>query len=253
MKAGLKKRIDHLVGKAVHDWDMIRGNDKILVGVSGGLDSQVLLKILYDLKKKAPVRFEILPVHIDVGFDNFLGTRLKDCIDKDYCSLKLELVRENYGLLAHSDKNRENPCFLCSRLKRKKLFEIAEENGCAKIALGHHKDDLIETLFLNIFYAGKIGTMKPRQSFFNGVFDIIRPLAYVEKKDISLFAEKFGLPEFATPCPSAGKTKRSQVRKMLEGLYSHNEHIKGNIFRAMSNVAADYLLGAENDRYPEPT
>jgi len=251
LRAGLKKRIDHLVGKAIHDWDMIRENDRILVGVSGGQDSQALLKILYDLQKKAPVRFEILPVHLDVGFKGSFASQLKDYIDKGYGSLRVEF--EDYGLLAHSNENRKNPCFLCSRLKRKKLFEIAEENRCGKIALGHHKDDIIETLFLNIFYAGKIGTMKPRQSFFNGVFDIIRPLAYVEKKDISLFAEKAGLPEFISTCPSSGKTRRTQVRQMLERLYSHNKHIKGNIFRAMSNVAADYLLGAENDRYPEPT
>ena len=251
MKIGLEKRINHLVGKAVHDWDMILENERILVGISGGRDSQILLDILFSLKKRAPVNFDILPVYIDAGFEGSFAKDLKVYIENAYGALKIEY--KNYGVLAHSDKNRENPCFLCSRLRRKRLFEIAKENNCKKIALGHHKDDIIETLFMNICYAGKIGTMKPRQSFFKGALDIIRPLSYVEKKDITLFGQMFKLPEFVNNCPSADKTKRKEIRSLLETLYKHNKHIKGNIFRAMSNVATDYLLDTKNDRYSKST
>lgn len=243
MKAGLKKKINREIGKAVHEWKMVEKGDRILVGISGGLDSQTLLHRLFSLKKKAPIPFEIFPVHIDPGFEGPFSKRLQAYIEKLYGSLKVEYT--NYGTLAHSDENTENPCFLCSRLRRKRLFEIAESLGCKKIALGHNKDDIIETLFINIFYAGKIGTMKPRQSFFKGTLDIIRPLSYVEKKDIRAFCECYDLPEFKNNCPSADKTKRGEVRTMLETMYKHNKHIKGNIFRAMSNVVPEYLLDAK--------
>jgi len=251
LKTGLKKRIDHAVGKAIHDWDMILENERILVGISGGKDSQAMLNLLFSLKKKAPVHFDILPVYIDAGFEGSFADTLKDYIETAYGELKIDYT--DYGVIAHSDKNRENPCFLCSYLRRKRLFEIAKETGCQKIALGHNKDDIIETLFINIFYAGKIGTMKPKQSFFNGALDIIRPLSYVEKKDIALFGQRLNLPEFVNNCPSANMTKRSEIRSMLETLYKHNKHIKGNIFRAMSNVATEYLLDTKNDRYTKST
>ncbi|MCP3873165.1 MAG: tRNA 2-thiocytidine(32) synthetase TtcA [Desulfobacteraceae bacterium] len=251
MKTSLKKRIDHAVGKAIHDWDMILEDEKILVGLSGGKDSQVLLNLLFSLKTRAPVNFEILPVHIDAGFEGSFAKELSQFVDNTYGNLKVEYT--DYGMIAHSKENTENPCFLCSRLRRKRLFEIAKEQGCQKIALGHNKDDIIETLFINIFYAGRIGTMKPRQSFFDGALDIIRPLSYVEKKDITLFGKMFELPEFVSNCPSANRTKRGEIRDMLEKLYKHNKHIKGNIFSAMSNVATDYLLDTKNDRYSKST
>ncbi len=247
MKTGLKKRINRAVGKAIHDWDMIRENDKILVGVSGGRDSMALLALLFSLQKRAPIKFDILPVHIDAGFEGSFAKELEQFIVNAYGPLEIEY--NNFGVLAHSEKNRENPCFLCSRLRRKRLFEIAEQRGCKKIALGHNKDDIIETLFINICYSGKIGTMKPRQSFFNGALDIIRPLSYVEKKDIIEFGKLLNLREFKNNCPSADKTKRGEIRQLLETLYKNNKHIKGNIFRAMSNVATDYLLDIKHDQH----
>ncbi len=240
MKNSLKKRMDHAVGKAIFDWNMIRDNEKILVGISGGNDSQVLLNILFSLKKKAPVDFEILPVYVDAGFEGSFAGELGQYVEDSYGPLKIEY--KDYGILAHSQENTENPCFMCSRMRRNRLFEMAKEEGCQKIALGHHKDDIIETLFINMFYSGKIATMKPRQSFFDGTLDIIRPLSYVEKKDIVPFAQSIGLPEFKNNCPSADKTKRTEIRHMLEDLYRHNKNIKGNIFRSMRNIVPEYLL-----------
>ncbi|MCG8689371.1 MAG: tRNA 2-thiocytidine(32) synthetase TtcA [Desulfobacterales bacterium] len=244
MSKGVTKRINHLFGKAIHEWKMISDNDRILVGISGGKDSLTLFHLLVSFKKKAPIEFDLYPVHIDPGFDGSFADELKtyvdSCIQND--GQKLLVEKTDYGTVAHSEENRENPCFLCSRLRRKHLFELAEELGCKKIALGHNKDDLIETLFINIFYAGKIGTMKPNQSFFKGTLDIIRPLSYVEKDDIIRLSRILDFPDFENPCPSAGVTKRGEVREMLEKIYRHNKHIKGNIFRAMGNVASDYLL-----------
>jgi tRNA 2-thiocytidine biosynthesis protein TtcA len=238
--SSLTKKINHAVGKAIHDWQMISENDKILVAVSGGKDSQTLLHILFSFQKKSPIKFDLIPVHIDAGFDGSFAKDLAGFIATRYMEPRIEY--KNYGVLAHSDENTENPCFLCSRLRRRRLFEIAEKEGCKKIALGHNKDDIIETLFINICYAGKISTMKPVQSFFGGILDIIRPLSYVEKNDINRYCEKYNLPGFKNNCPSAGTTKRLEIREMLENLYHHNSHIKGNIFRSMSNVAQDYLL-----------
>lgn len=251
-RRGLKKRIDHAVGKTIFDWDMIQENDRILVGISGGKDSQALLNILFSLKKKAPIDFDILPVHIDAGFEGSFSKDLAAFVESTYGgSVKIEYT--DFGVVAHSEQNRENPCFLCSRLRRARLFALAKENNCKKIALGHNKDDIIETLFLNMFYSGKIGTMKPRQSLFDNTLDIIRPLSYVEKKDITSFCRMVELPVFKNNCPSAEKTKRSEIRDLLETLYKQNKNIKGNIFRAMSNVATDYLLDTKHDRHPKST
>ncbi len=240
MARSLKKKVFHTVGKAVDDWDMIREGDRILLGISGGNDSQALLAILAGLNERAPVRFEVIPAYIDPGFDPSFGPELEAHAFPFFGDCHIEYT--DFGLRAHSSENRKNPCFLCSRLRRKRLFEIAMEKDCKKIALAHNKDDIIETFFINIFYSGKTGTMKPNQSFFNKTVDVIRPLAYTEKKDISAFCRHSGLPEFENRCPSARVSKRSRVREMLETVYQDNEHVKGNIFRAMGNVASDYLL-----------
>tara|TARA_B100000614_G_C14431867_1_gene446477 strand:- start:48 stop:782 length:735 start_codon:yes stop_codon:yes gene_type:complete len=240
LNKGLKKKLNHGLGKAIEEWRLISDKDRILVGVSGGKDSLTLLHLLYFLQKRAPVHFTLFPVHIDPGFEGAWADELKSFVDDNY--LPMEIISTEDGIKAHAGEGRQNPCFQCSWMRRKRLFELARSLNCKKIALGHNKDDLIETLFINIFYAGKIGTMKPRQSFFDGTLDIIRPLSYVEKDDITRFARSLGFPEFVNPCPSADRTKRGEVRKMLEEMYRHNKHIKGNIFRAMGNVASDYLL-----------
>jgi tRNA 2-thiocytidine biosynthesis protein TtcA len=127
-------------------------------------------------------------------------------------------------------------------MRRKRLFEIADELGCNKVALGHHKDDIIETLFMNICYAGEISTMVPCQSFFQGRFTVIRPLAFVGEETIVRFANDRKFPEFINPCPSASHSKRHEIKALLKRLYHSNAKIKGNIFRAMSHVKPEYLL-----------
>jgi tRNA 2-thiocytidine biosynthesis protein TtcA len=245
LKSRLKKKINRAVGKAVNDYSMISDNDKILVGISGGKDSQTLLNILYSFQKKAPVNFDILPVYLDPGFESSFAEKLDKYTRENFGQVIVEYT--DHGIVAHSEQNRKNPCFLCSRFRRKRLFEIAAENGCKKVALGHNKDDLIETFFINIFYAGKIATMIPKQSFFDGKLDIIRPLAYVEENDILAFHKACDIPVFINTCPSANVTKRSEIRNLLKDLYQGNSHIKGNIFKAMGNIATDYMLKTNYD------
>jgi tRNA 2-thiocytidine biosynthesis protein TtcA len=148
----------------------------------------------------------------------------------------------DHGIVAHSPENRENPCFLCAKLRRKRIFEIAHSLGCNKVALAHNKDDLIETLFLNICYAGEISTMKPAQPFFKGEFLLIRPFCFADENLIRRFASQQGFPEFANPCPTAKVSKRKEIKELLYKLYHSNKKIKGNIFRSMQHIKQDYLL-----------
>ena len=127
-------------------------------------------------------------------------------------------------------------------MRRKRFFEIADELGCHKLALGHNKDDIIETLFLNMCYAGEISAMVPSQSFFQGKFTVIRPLAFADENIISRFAGEKKFPAFVNPCPSIKASKRHVIKNLLSQLYSSNKKTKGSIFRAMSHVNTDYLL-----------
>ena len=225
------------MGKAIHDYNMIMDKENILVCVSGGKDSLALLNILFSFQKKAPIDYNIFPVYIDLGFENSFAKELEAYVNEHYAPLRIEYT--DYGVYAHSENNRANPCFLCSRLRRKRFFEIAAELGCKKIALGHHKDDIIETFFINMLYAGRLDTMKPGQSFFDDKFQIIRPLSYLDKDEIIEFCLKSDFPEFVNSCPSDGMSKRETVRDMLNDLYNENSHVKGNLFKAMGQVIND--------------
>jgi len=219
---------------------MIENGDRIAIGLSGGKDSLTLLYMLCERRARIPIDYEIFAIYVDPGFEGGFAEPLIS-----YCkTLGIDLVVKysDCGIIAHGPENRENPCFLCSRLRRQLLFQTAGDFGCHKLALGHNKDDLIETLFLNICYGGEISTMLPVQSFFKGRFSIIRPLAYCDEKTILKFATERKFPVFENPCPSAKVSKRREIKLMLAQLYRSNPKIKGNIFRALHNVRQDYLL-----------
>ena len=224
----------------MHRYNMILDGDRIAVGLSGGKDSLTLLWLLSERRRRAPIHYEILAIHVDPGFEGGFADELRSyCHDS---KINLTVKYSDCGVVAHGPENRENPCFLCSRIRRKLLFETADALGCQKLALGHNKDDLIETLFLNICYGGEISTMLPYQTFFQGDFTIIRPLAFCDETAISKFAREKKLPDFKNPCPSTKVSKRREIKCLLNQLYRSNRKIKGNIFRAMRNVRKDYLL-----------
>ncbi len=234
------KALNRAVGKAVHRYDMLQDGDRIVVGISGGADSLTLMWMLSERLPRIPIDFKLFAIHVDPGFEGGFSEALKA-----YCAdigVGLQVEYTDYGILGHSPLNRENPCFLCARLRRKRLFEIAAQLGCNKLALGHNKDDVIETLFLNLLYAGEISTMVPSQSMFKGKFTVIRPLAYADEGRIRAFAREQHFPEFVNPCPSASTSKRQEIKTLLNQLYRSNPKIKGNIFRAMSRVKTAYLL-----------
>lgn len=234
------KVINRDVGKALHRYDMISDGDRILVALSGGKDSLTLMWILSERLSRIPIDYKLFAVYIDPGFENGYSKPFSEYCRKT--GFELRVIHTDYGILAHSSRNRENPCFLCSRLRRKRLFEIADELECNKVALGHNKDDIIETLFLNICYAGEISTMVPSQSFFQGRFTVIRPLSFVDEDVIIRFVRERGYPNFVNSCPTSKVSKRQEIKTFLKQLYRSNRKIKGNIFNAMSHVKKEYLL-----------
>ena len=151
------------------------------------------------------------------------------------------VINSEIGSKAHSSENRENPCFLCARLRRTALFKKALELGCNKIAFGHNLDDLIETFLINIFYSSQIATMLPRQPFFGGEVTVIRPLALLDSPTIRRFHENQGFPLANNPCPSRNTGKRLEIRNILQELYRNNRKIRGNILNAMHNVNLESL------------
>ncbi len=227
------------MGKAIHHYGLIEDGDEIAVAVSGGKDSMVLLRLLRDRQRRVPIRYGITAIHVDLGFDDEPAARLEDFFRKE--GFSYEIIRTDYGITAHSSENRENPCFLCSRLRRSALFTRAHELNCRKIAFGHNQDDFIETFFLNICYSGQVSTMLPRQPFFNGEITAIRPLALAPSARIEKLCQRLGLPVVSNPCPSACNSRRRDIRALLQSLYGTNHKVRGNIFHAMSNVNSEYL------------
>lgn len=234
------KEIRRLTGKAIHTKDMIRDGDHVMVAVSGGKDSLALLWLLKERIKRVSIDYRITAVHVDPGF----GANSADQMTSFFLAhgFEFRVIESDIGPKAHGPQNRENPCFLCSRLRRKLLFQTAEEVGCNRMAFGHHKDDLIETFFLNVFYGASISTMVPVQGLFGGKLTVIRPFYLVDEDLIRRYAQLMDWPEISLDCPTAGSSKREEIKNMLKLFYRSNRKIKGNIFHALQNVNADYLL-----------
>ncbi|MHC1742958.1 MAG: ATP-binding protein [Syntrophobacteraceae bacterium] len=235
----LDKEVRHLVGKAIHGYRLIENGDRIAVGVSGGKDSMLLLWLLRERLERIPGHYDLFAVHVDPGFDPPSADALEAFFQRE--GFPYVVLRTDHGPRAHGPENRENPCFLCARLRRTALFDTARELGCTKIAMGHNQDDLIETFFINILYGAQVAAMLPRQVFFGGAMTVIRPLALVPAFKVEKLRERMNLPIIPNPCPSAGRNKRQEVRRMLEDLYRGNRKVRGNIFHAMSHVNLEYL------------
>ena len=230
-----------LAGKAIHQYCMIEDGDRILAGVSGGKDSIAMVSFLQERRLRVPIDYSLVAVHLDLGYDK---PEEKESLRGYLNELGVEnfFEEKDYARVAHSEINRENPCFLCARLRRRRLFEMARDLGCGKLALAHNRDDLIETLLLNIFYSGEISTMRPVQEFFGGALTVIRPLAMVPDAEIGRLIKKLGLPILENQCPSAGNSKRMEVKAVISALSRKNDKVPANIFRALSNYRPEYLL-----------
>lgn len=231
------KTFSPLVGKAIGDYRMIEDKDRILVAVSGGKDSVLLLEMLRYFQRVAPIQFEIRPVFVDIGLPKFPLRRLKKFFEE--AGLSYEII-EARKIKEKSWDDIE--CYGCSRERRKILFETADRLGFNKIALGHNQDDIAETILLNLFFRGEIGSMCPKQEFFKGRFYIIRPLAYLRAAEIR---EKVTVGHFSTfrgnKCPNDHDSQRMAIRRMLAKIEKVNPSVKRNIISALQNIRTEYL------------
>jgi tRNA 2-thiocytidine biosynthesis protein TtcA len=244
--AYLEREIRSLVGKAIHHYRLIEDGDRILVALSGGKDSMVMLNLLHERRARVPIDYKLKVITVDLGYEGGNCEALRGYIRG--LGYEYVLKKTQIGPLAQSARNRENPCFLCARLRRKVIFQAAGELGCNKIALGHNKDDIIETFLLNTFYSGEISTMTPYQVLFGGSLAIIRPLALVEDATVRAFAELRSFPAIRDGCPTRGTTRREQIKFLLGELNKTDKRIKKNIFAALSNVKDEYLLNGHGPR-----
>lgn len=228
--------ISNRIGKAIADYNLIEDKDKILIAVSGGKDSMTLLRLLNERKKWAPVQYELIAMHVETDY------RCAGCVHTKTLKAFFEAsgVKYHFEKIKISDKAKGTSCFWCSWNRRKALFMAAEKYGCNKVALGHHKDDIIETLLLNVFYHGEFSAMNPRQELFGGKIVIIRPLCYVEEEATRKFAKESLFPSQMCKCPNSRDSKRRTMKDFIKELEKDCSHVKTNVFRSMSRINKEY-------------
>lgn len=237
----LQKRLRREVGQAIADYNMIVEGDKVMVCLSGGKDSYTLLDILRNLQVSAPVRFELVAVNLDQKQPGFPEHVLPEYLEREGVPYHI-LEKDTYSIVKEKTPEGKTTCALCSRLRRGSLYGFAEEIGATKIALGHHRDDIVETLFLNLFYTGKLKAMPPKLRSDDGKNIVIRPLAYSREKDIVEFARLKNFPIIpCNLCGSQENLQRQVIKEMLQGWdKSHPGRIE-SIFAAIQNVAPSQL------------
>jgi tRNA 2-thiocytidine biosynthesis protein TtcA len=237
----LQKRLRRLVGEAIADYRMIEDGDKVMVCLSGGKDSYVLLDILLSLRLNAPVRFDIVAVNLDQKQPGFPGHVLPEYLTRRGIPFHI-IEQDTYSIVKRVVPEGKTTCGLCSRLRRGVLYRYASENGITKIALGHHRDDILETFFLNLFYGGTLKAMPPKLLSDDKRHVVIRPLAYCKEKDIEAYARIRAFP--IIPCNLCGSQENLQRQAMKEMLKAWEKQHPGRletIFTALRNVAPSQL------------
>jgi tRNA 2-thiocytidine biosynthesis protein TtcA len=238
----LHKRLCRLVGQAIGDFNMIEEGDKIMVCLSGGKDSYALLDILMTLRERAPINFEIVAVNLDQKQPNFPGHILPAYLKQLDIPFHIE-NQDTYSIVKRLIPEGKTTCSLCSRLRRGILYRVADELGATKIALGHHRDDIMETFFLNMFFGAKIKGMPPKLQSDDGKHIVIRPLAYVKEADTERYAQVKNFP--IIPCDLCGSQEnlqRKQIKAMLRGWEKTNPGRVDNIFSSLSTVVPSHLM-----------
>jgi len=234
---GLEFYISKRVGRAIADYQMLSKGDKIAVAVSGGKDSLTLLRVLADRQKFVPIKYELLAVHIDLGYPCMHPKILSEYFKSQGINYHIEKVD-----ILKGKSRKDISCFWCSWNRRKALFEVAGRFGCNKVALGHHKDDIAETILMNLFFHGEISAMSPKQELFKGKIILIRPLAYVEEDMIRRFARTAGFPHQKCSCPNSITSNRTKIAQIIKDLEKVCPELKTNIFKSVKRIKEDYLL-----------
>jgi tRNA 2-thiocytidine biosynthesis protein TtcA len=240
----LNKAVNRRIGQAMHRYDMLADGDRVLIAVSGGVDSLVLTWLLKYWRRKAPINYKIFAVHIDNGFDSQMGDKVAEQLQK--IGVPYQVEKTDFWEKAAVAEEGKSICYHCARLRRNRLFSIAEQENFNKIAFGHHKDDIIETFFINLLYAGNLSTMVPNQKLFSGKLNIIRPMAFLEKEEIIQIANILEIVPVKNPCPKDEDSKRREVRKIAASLSALDPKVKSSIFAALANIREGYLLDSSN-------
>ena len=238
----LHKRLCRLVGQAIGDFKMIEDGDKVMVCLSGGKDSYALLDILLTLRERAPIHFDIVAVNLDQKQPNFPADVLPDYLRKLGVAFHIE-TQDTYSIVKRVIPEGKTTCSLCSRLRRGILYRVADELGATKIALGHHRDDIMETFFLNMFFGSKLKSMPPKLQSDDGKHIVIRPLAYVQEVDTERYAALKQFP--IIPCDLCGSQEnlqRKQIKNMLRDWEKKFPGRVDNIFSSLSTIVPSHLM-----------
>ena len=238
----LRKRLRRQVGKAIADFNLIEHGDRVMVCISGGKDSHAMLELLMGLRGSAPIDFEIVAVTLDQKQPGYPEEILPSYLESLNIPFYI-LERDTYSVVRSVIPEGKTTCGLCSRLRRGTLYGFAEQIGATKMALGHHRDDIVETLFLNLFFGGKLKAMPAKLKSDDGRHIIIRPLAYVRETDLEAYAQAMEFP--IIPCNLCGTQENLQRQEIKQMLRSWERHYPGRtetIFRALGNVAPSHLL-----------
>jgi tRNA 2-thiocytidine biosynthesis protein TtcA len=239
----LEARIAKKVTRAIVEHNLIEDGDRVMVGLSGGKDSWALLQILDELRRRAPISFSLVAVNVDSGYEGYQHDLIaKTCAERGW---ELRIEHTSIGdVMDDILEDGATPCSLCARLRRGVLYRIADDVGASKIALGHHADDFIETLLLNLLFAGALKAMPARLVSDNGRHVVIRPLAYVAESEARQYARDRGLPIVGCCCPACGdlSLQRQRVKRLLHELELEHPDVKNSMLKALGNVHLRHLL-----------
>jgi tRNA 2-thiocytidine biosynthesis protein TtcA len=231
------------MGRCIFDFQLIEAGDRVMVAISGGKDSYALLRLLERSRKRAPVPFEIVAVHLDQGHPGYDGAPLEAWL-RDHGHEYRIIRKDTYQLVIQRIPEGKTYCSMCSRLRRGILYNVAQELGCTKIALGHHRDDAIETLMLNLMFNGSLSAMPAKLISDDGRNTVIRPLLYCAEHDIAAYADQMEFP--ILPCNLCGSQEnlwRQQVKQMLDDLEQRAPQVRQSMLAALKNVHTSHLLG----------
>src|SRR5512134_320035 len=251
-RSRLEDRISKKTTKAIVDFKMIEDGDRIMVGLSGGKDSWALLQMLDQIRHRAPITFSLIAVNVDSGYKEFKHDLIaRTCEERGW---EYRIEHTDIGdVMDDILEASATPCSLCARLRRGVLYRIAKDVGATKIALGHHLDDFIETLLLNLFFAGALKAMPARLVSDNGAHVVVRPLVYVTEAEARAYAKEAGLPIVGCCCPACGDLglQRQRVKRLIAELEVEHPEVKNSMIRALGNVAGRHLLDRRLNPLPE--
>src|SRR6187399_3689664 len=242
-RSPLEARVAKKTTKAIIDFNLIEDGDRIMVGLSGGKDSWALMQTLDNLRQRAPITFSLVAVNVDSGYKEFKHDVIARTCEERGWEYRIEHTSIGEQMDDILEAN-ATPCSLCARLRRGVLYRIASEIGATKIALGHHLDDFIETLLLNLFFAGALKAMPARLVSDNGEHVVIRPLAYVGEDEARLYAKEMRLPIIGCCCPACGdlSLQRQRVKRLILDLEREHPNVKSSMIKALGNVMPRHLL-----------